>query len=154
MAVTFLDTSGLVKRYVLEKGSQWVTGLTDLAGGNDCWISSITPVELLAALYFRVRTGNLILASAQYAEQRFGQELNTHFQIVVLIPAVLYRAMGLVAVHPLRAYDAVQLAAALYLNSQFANLGLPSVVMVSADNNLNRAAIAEGLAIDNPNLHP
>ena len=79
---------------------------------------------------------------------------STHFQIVILIPVVPDRAMGLVTVHPLRAYDAVQLAAALYLDSQFANLGLPSVIMVSADNNLNRAAIAEGLAMDNPNQHP
>ena len=42
------------------------------------------------------------------------------------------------------------MSGALYLDSQFANLGLPSVIMVSADNNLNRAAIAEGLADANP----
>jgi uncharacterized protein len=154
MAVVLLDTSGLVKRYVSEKGSQWVTGLTDLNAGNDCWITSITPVELLAALYLRVRTGNLTLASAQYAEQRFRQELSTHFRIITLISLILHRAMGLVTLHPLRAYDSVQLAAALYLDSQYKSLGLPSVIMVPADNNLNGAAIAEGLLIDDPNQHP
>jgi predicted nucleic acid-binding protein len=155
MAVPFMDTSALVKRYVLETGSHWVIGLTDLpVAGKDCWISSITPVELLAALYLRVRTGSLTLPMAQQAEQKFRQELGTHFNVISLIPVILNRAMGLVAIHPLRAYDAVQLAAALYLHSQNTPLGLPSIIMVSADHNLNQAAIAEGLAIDDPNQHP
>ena len=154
MAVPFLDTSALVKRYVAETGSQWLVSLTDLTARNDCWISSITPVELLAALYLRVRVGSLTLALAQQAEQNFRQELSTHFQIITLIPVILNRALGLVTAHPLRAYDAVQLAAALYLESQNTILGLPSLIMVSADHNLNRAAVAERLAIDNPNQHP
>jgi len=32
--------------------------------------------------------------------------------------------------------------------------GLPAIVFVSADNNLNAAATAEGLAVDDPNAHP
>jgi uncharacterized protein len=154
MAVPFLDTSALVKRYVTETGSPWITALTDITAQKDCWISSITPVELLAALSIRVRTGSITLPLAQQTEQRFRLELSTHFQIITLIPVILNRAMGLVTAHPLRAYDAVQLAAAQYLNSQYTSLGLSPVIMVSADHNLNQAAIAEGLAIDNPNQHP
>jgi predicted nucleic acid-binding protein len=154
MAAPFLDTSALVKRYVAETGTDWITGLTDLPAANICWKSSITPIELLAALYLRVRTGNLTLAEAGGAEQKFRQELTTHFQVIALLPAVINRAMELVRIHPLRAYDAVQLATALYLNSQHTSLGLSSIVMISADHHLNQAAVAEGLIIDNPNQHP
>jgi len=32
--------------------------------------------------------------------------------------------------------------------------GAPNLTLISADNALNSAAIAEGLAVDNPNHHP
>jgi hypothetical protein len=43
----------------------------------------------------------------------------------------------------------VQLAASLEVRSL-----VPSLVLVSADADLNTAAIAEGLPVENPNLHP
>ncbi len=51
--------------------------------------------------------------------------------------------------HVLRAYDAVQLAAALDILRQDAAL-----ILVSADADLNAAASAEGLPVEDPNLHP
>ena len=50
--------------------------------------------------------------------------------------------------------DAVQLAAALEINTQRIQAGLPPVTLLSADAELNAAALAEGLAVDNPNDHP
>ena len=47
-------------------------------------------------------------------------------------------------------YDAVQLAAALELN----RISQGGIVLVSADQDLNAAATAEGLTVENPNLHP
>src|SRR5438067_13650121 len=102
MAAYFLDTSALAKRYVAEVGSGWVTALTDSAGGNSCWLSSVAPVELLAGLYLRVRVGTLTLAEAQQVEQVFRRELPTHFQLLDLNPLALQEAMRLIAVHPLR----------------------------------------------------
>ena len=51
--------------------------------------------------------------------------------------------------HVLRAYDAVQLAAALDVHRLD-----PSLTLLSADVELNAAALAEGLAVDDPNSHP
>jgi uncharacterized protein len=42
--------------------------------------------------------------------------------------------------HALRAYDAVQLSAALTLNAQGLAIGLGGVVLVSSDKELNAAA--------------
>ena len=55
--------------------------------------------------------------------------------------------------HELRAYDAVQLATALTLHARCQTLGL-HMILLSADAELNTAATAEGLAVENPNLYP
>lgn len=154
MADYFLDTSSLAKRYVAEVGSAWVMGLSDLAAGNTCWLAAITRVELLAALYRRARTGALSQTEAQQAALVFRHELHTHFRSIPLDGVILDRAMDLVAAYPLRAYDAVQLATAIYLKDQHLAVGLPAPVFIGADQDLNQAALAEGLPVDDPNLHP
>jgi predicted nucleic acid-binding protein len=151
--VYFLDTSALAKRYVVETGSRWITTLTDPVSGNECWLAAIARVELLAALYLRARVGTLTLAQAQQAELLFRHELATHYQMVPVRDTILDEAMRLVAVHPLRAYDAVQLAAALFVQAQYRAVGLASVFL-TADRTLLRAGAAEGLLVDDPNNHP
>jgi len=64
------------------------------------------------------------------------------------------RAASIVQAHGLRAYDAVQLAAALEINADRIAVGLSAVTLISADVGLNAAAVAEGLAVDDPNAHP
>jgi uncharacterized protein len=56
--------------------------------------------------------------------------------------------------HALRAYDAVQLAVALEVNRSHQEDGFGPVTLISADQALNDAATAEGLAVDDPNSHP
>jgi|GEM_PF-1352005 len=56
--------------------------------------------------------------------------------------------------HPLRAYDAVQLASALIVNQTLTEVDLPVPAFLSADDRLLNTARAEGLPTDNPNLHP
>jgi hypothetical protein len=52
------------------------------------------------------------------------------------------------------AYDAVQLAVALDVHQRQVVAGLGAVVLVSADRDLNKAAVAEGLTVEDPDLHP
>lgn len=154
MAEYLVDASGLVKRYVSETGSAWVTTLTELSTGHSCRLAGITRVEVLAALYLRLRAGTLSPGQTRQAELVFRAELATHFRLIAVHAVILDRAMNLVVRHPLRAYDAVQLATALYLRAKNLALGLPAPIFLCADKNLNRAAIAEGVTVDDPNLHP
>jgi len=62
--------------------------------------------------------------------------------------------MSAARAHGLRAYDSVQLAAALEVQRSHQNVGLGLVTLVSADRDLNTAATAEGLAVEDPNAHP
>jgi hypothetical protein len=56
--------------------------------------------------------------------------------------------------HRLRAYDAVQLTAALEVDRLNQDAGFGPVTLVSADRDLNTAATTSGLAVEDPNLHP
>ena len=53
--------------------------------------------------------------------------------------------------YALRGYDAVQLAAVLEVNTIRLNLRLSALIFVSADGDLNTAATAERLSVENPN---
>ena len=55
--------------------------------------------------------------------------------------------------HGLRGYDAVQLAAVLQVRDERVALGATPIILVSADTELNAAAMAEGLLVENPNNH-
>ena len=54
----------------------------------------------------------------------------------------------------IRAYDAVQFAAALEINQKEQDAGFAPVTLISADQALNDAATAEGLTVDDPRSHP
>jgi predicted nucleic acid-binding protein len=154
MAFYYLDASALVKRYVAEKGTAFITSLTNPNAGNDVWIAAIGSVELVAALYRRVNTGSIGASQASNAEQAFRGDLVNIFNSVDLTPSILSRAMGLAKLHLLRAYDAIQLATALELQVARRNMNLPSLIFLCADQTLNQAALAEGPIVDDPNRYP
>lgn len=74
-----------------------------------------------------------------------------------LLPATSQRvdeAIELTARHRLRGYDAVHLACALRLNGVLLDNDLPPLTFVAADDDLLKAAQAEELETENPNLYP
>ena len=150
MAVYFFDTSAIVKRYVAETGSGWVQTVTDPASGHDIYVIGIAGPEAISA--FVRQTPNLAnLASVLF---QFKSDFYNQYQRLTLTDAVIVTAMRLGEVHRLRGYDAVQLAAAVELQSVREAMNLPALVFVSADQHLNSAAAAESLLTDDPNAHP
>ena len=77
MAGYFVDSSALVKRYVHETGSVWLSGLVASAAGNDIYIARITTVEVVAALTRRARGGTITAADARAACLLSGTKLET-----------------------------------------------------------------------------
>ena len=154
MAGYFVDSSALVKRYVNERGSVWLSGLVSPAAGNDIYIARITTVEVIAALTRRARGGTIAAADASAACLLFRNDLPHDYEIVEMTETLLKCAMTLAETHGLRGYDAVQMAAACEVNAFCAAHGLPPHTLVSADSELNTAATGEGLPVDDPNAHP
>lgn len=153
MSDFYFDSSALVKRYISESGSSWVSGMFDPSLGHDAFIAAITPVEMIAAIARRARGKSITQDQATTAYSLIRSDLQTGYQVVELNEAVLTSAMQLAESHALRGYDAVQLAGALEINTLLLNNDLPPLVFVSADTELNKVAAAEGLAVEDPNQH-
>ncbi|MDR3639558.1 MAG: type II toxin-antitoxin system VapC family toxin [Isosphaeraceae bacterium] len=155
MAAYFFDTSAIVKRHIQEKGTSWVRALTGVGTPHQIFLARITAVEVCAAVTRRQRSGSLAANLAATILTRFRRHVSAHrYHLLEVTPGMLMSAMTLAETQGLRAYDAVQLAAAVELNSQRLALGMSAVTLISADHELNAAALACGLRVDDPNLHP
>jgi len=156
MAFLFLDSSAIVKRYVDETGSAWLTDLILSAAPplsrSPLQVALVSGVEVVAALTRRQRTGNSSVEETTQAIERFYREWRNVYETVRLDHDMIQQAMRLAQRHGLRGYDAVQLASAMEANSLARQFRLP-FVFISADDKLNAAAAEEGLQTDNPNFH-
>ncbi len=149
MAAYFLDSSTVVKRYAQEIGTPWVQALAAPAAGHLLVVVRITLAETVAAVTRKERGGYITPQAAATALADFQLDFARQYAIVEVSAALVAQAASLARKHGLRGYDAVQVAAALETHAR-----IPSLTMLSADADVNAAAQAEGLAVDDPNSHP
>jgi uncharacterized protein len=154
MTTYFLDSSALIKRYVQEHGSRWVRDLVSLEIGHTVLLARATMVEVDSALARRAREGTVPASDCAAAANAFTAHSLAEYEFVELDYRVIRRARQLLEGHLLRALDAIQIASALVANDVLVATSLPPLVLLSSDDRMNEAALAEGLAIDNPTLHP
>ena len=107
--MVYLDTSALVKRYVLEPGSEDVAGLVASAGVTAT--ATVARAEGAAAFARAVRVGSLTTDNARALHKAFVREWK-HYVRIRVTEALVARADDLAWVHHLRGYDAIHLAAA------------------------------------------
>lgn len=153
MGAYFLDSSAMVKRFTREGGTSWVLGLFRRSSFNSIYISRVTPVETVAGLAKQQRMGVLSPSDLDRSVNRLNRGIHFRFVFVEVNRIVTDTAILLVRRHGLRGFDAIQLAAAMEATRQRSSLGAPNLVFVSADQDLNSAATAEGLLVDDPNNH-
>jgi predicted nucleic acid-binding protein len=154
MAAFFFDSSALVKYYVNEVGSSWVESLIDAQPPHEISIAQITGVEVVAAIARRVRMGMTSAADGTAAIQLFRGDFQALYLVIPPTPQLIEEAMNLAELHRLRGYDAIQLAVVTAFEAQLTARGVGPLTLISADNELNQAAQAEGLLTDDPNQHP
>jgi predicted nucleic acid-binding protein len=158
VATYYFDTSALIKRYLMEPGSEWVQQITDArsASGQPSHtiaLSAIGIVEAVAAVARRHRLGQLDQVQHQGLISLFLTHSRTEYHITAVRSRQIDLATALVQRHPLRGYDAIHLATALALRDELRAVRLSGPVFVAADANLCVAARAEGLSAENPNDH-
>jgi predicted nucleic acid-binding protein len=106
-------------------------------------VAAISRVEVPAALWRKHRMGELAADDARLLASAFAADATERFAVVALGGRVLELGARLVAVHPLRAYDAVQLAAALAARDADPDCDR----FACFDGRLRDAAAAEGFAL-------
>ena|SRR5207249_606074 len=92
--------------------------------------------------------------TAKKVQSHTRQTVDVEYKIIEVTEALVNRAMALAETSGLRGYDAVQLAAALEVHTSYRVVGLPPITLISADAELNTAATAQGLTVEDPNTHP
>lgn len=152
MDAYFFDTSALVKRYAGETGSAWVKSIAD---GNYIFIARITFVEFISAIEKQRRSTppSFTEENASRALKAFSLDFENDYSKINISNDLIYAAGRLIRKHTLRAYDAVQLAAAIEVQQLRTASNLSGLTLVSADKELNAAAEAEGLIVEDPNDH-
>lgn len=151
MTAYYVDTSALIKRYVDEVGSGWLRATLNVQPPPSIIVVHLIIVEVTSALTRRVREGTLALTDYAQVQNAFRADCLNDYELVTAIGDIIDQANHLLEQHPLRAYDAVHLATAVIANQQLLANDLAPLTFLSADDRLNRAATAEGLAVDNPN---
>ena len=139
--VLYLDTSALLKRYVAEAESDNVDAKVDEA--RAITTALITRTEVAAAIGKARRDARIDVQEARRAEQEFLEDW-ADFGRVPVTEELVESAAQLSWTRELRAYDAVQLAAALKCQPMLARMG-EDTVFACFDNELREAARAEGL---------
>ena len=154
MATYFLDTSAIVKRYILEQGQAWILSLCDPAQGHDLYISQAALVEVVATICRRAREQSISLTERDRLINVFRQDSKESYNIWPVTTDLYTSAGDLCRSHRLRAYDAVQLACTLALREYALANQVAEPIFVCADSNLLRVAATEGLNIENPQSYP
>jgi predicted nucleic acid-binding protein len=154
MTSYFFDSSALAKRYTQEIGTVWVQSITTGSSGNTIVVASITSVEMMSAIMRQRRDGKIKPRIAKTIRLLIDRHMTREYISMSMSDPIVQGAKDLLEQHPLRAYDAVQLASALEANGHLIVSGLSPLVFISADTRLLGAASKEGLTIDNPDLHP
>lgn len=168
MAVLYLDSSALVKLYASEEHSSWTLDLVRGAGiplgadrkaegdetrldalraaraKNAVAVSAVAWVECLAALAAKERVRALTRAERLLVEDALAQDFSERFVVRPVSGRVLAAAGRLAVLRALRAYDAVQLATALRLRSNYRPDPAGDLVyFLTFDERLRQAAEAE-----------
>lgn len=154
MTVYFLDSSAIAKRYISEIGSPWIQQITNPTRNHGLVLVRITWVEVLSAFARRQREGGLDSATVSQIKTVFQTHFIQQYRILEVDRTLTDRAGDLITQQPLRAYDAIQLAAALRLKSTLNQAQLPDPIFLTSDQRLLTIAQATGLPTDNPNNYP
>jgi predicted nucleic acid-binding protein len=139
--IEFFDSSALVKRYLPEDGSASVRRTTGRAA---IAVARITFAEIAAAVARAERRGIVDASERDRVLDRLATDAG-HWTIAELRPRIVERVRALVCRHPLRPYDAVQLASALDLRASGS-----AVRVWCTDETLCAAILAEGLKLVRP----
>jgi len=137
----FWDSSALVPLLVYEKESELCADVyrTD----REILIWTLSKVEVFSALCRRMRDGTLDDQAFEAARNRMNDLFDTVYEVAA-VDRVKERAMRLLRVHPIRAADALQLAAILVATQE----KVDRLPVMCLDDRLAEAAKLEGFEVN------
>lgn len=152
MPIYYADSSALIKQFVPERGSKWVSSLVE---SEQIVVSVLALPEVASALGRRSREGTLRADEARAIHSTFLRQA-LGFRVQDLTQGVLRAATQIlldgVGGVSLRTLDALHLAT-VQQSVILSGLGTDDLVVLTADRHLMVAASAAGLQVENPEDH-
>lgn len=162
--IVYLDSSAAVKLYVTEEHHDYAEAVVRRVGWSNVGIVAVSAIaypEVSAALAAMARGGRITPRHYERAADKLLHDLSDLYLVRPVTGRIIERAAALPAPilgtpgrHKLKGYDAVQLATALDLRDEVlrrAAGGEPEdVLMLTFDNELHDACVAEGIAHARP----
>jgi predicted nucleic acid-binding protein len=154
LTIYYFDADAQVKYLINELGSSWIRQVADELDADsqpahDVATLEISRVEVSAAISIIHRMGRIGKRIREQALLSYGDFANTRIRLLAVDATMISEASGLATKYPLKALDALHIAAAIRLNRELAEEQL-SLTLVSSDHQLLTAAEAEGLLTENP----
>ena len=145
MKIYYWDTSAIIKRYHMEKGSKRVNNLFEEIerGESKGIISHLCVLESLSAI---VRRKSEIRGDYKKVIKTMLMEYVNKFTIIPVDSDIMSFSMKVVLKHGLRSLDAVHLGTLLYISSYLNQ----EITLISSDRELLDAAKDEGFEVSNP----
>ena len=143
--IVYIDSSALIKIFVEEDGSLKIKQYMKetVAVGNVCFMTAaITKAEIMAGLSAIRRGRHITQREFEEAVANF-RDLWLVFSIADVTTALIDHAGEIGLTYKIKGCDAFQLASALECEAD---------LLISTDNDLNAAAIAQGVNVWNPML--
>jgi predicted nucleic acid-binding protein len=137
----FWDSSAIIPLLVLEKESTYC--VEALRADGDILVWTMTQIEVFSALCRRLREGSLGPEAFDAARKRTRDLFESVFEVISL-GKVKERALRLLQVHPLKAADALQLAAVLVATEE----NVTRLPIMCFDDRLVTAARLEGFEVN------
>ena len=134
----FADSSALAKRYLDEPGSEEVRAIAGRLA-----VSALALVEVASAIWRKSREGTIEPYEASLLHSDLDADSTHRYAVVAPTARVLGDAAALVARHPLRSLDAIQLSSALAVQRAQPE----PVTFATFDRALARVALAERLEV-------
>ena len=150
MQAYFLDTSALVKRYVREPGSQWLRSVLKGRRKRPTYVAMLAEIEFVAAIARRQRAGDLTAAQSVEVIRLFGRHWVTQHSVIAWTESLSREAAVFAQRFALRANDAIQLASVFVVHQFRGEVSLPAITLLSSDLELNDAARALGILVQDP----
>jgi predicted nucleic acid-binding protein len=156
MDVAFLDTNALMKLYLTERGSTWLTNFVNTRQVVVSELALIETATVLRRLYIEGRFSRI------EAFDLFSQikQDSTKFEIIPLSGDAFLNRLGdlvfnMAVGFRIRALDGIHLTAATIALADINNFASPpNFTFVSSDAQLLRAAQAQGFVTENPENYP
>ena len=157
MAIYFLDSSAIVKRYFPEQGHKWVCVLHKSVQRSELYISQAAFIEVVASICRKAREQKIPIEIRDTIINTFRRSVWRTYGIRLVDEALYIAAGDLCRSYNLRSYDAVQLACAIAvrtekeaLEAELSEAKPADLIFVSGDVKLLDIALAEGFRVENP----